>query len=74
MKRPLHSSHLEAKHEVEILRTMDGTDPKGGYPMNFSIIEGVNNRIKVSKRMAYGFRYSANFVLTIKAAFPSKAR
>ncbi|WP_446942002.1 transposase, partial [Pseudomonas aeruginosa] len=37
-------------------------------------IEGVNNRIKVIKRMAYGFRDSAYFFLKIKAAFPGKAR
>lgn len=44
------------------------------YPMNSSILEGVNNRIKVIKRMAYGFRDSAYFFLKIKAAFPGKAR
>jgi transposase len=44
------------------------------YPMNSSILEGVNNRIKVIKRMAYGFRDSGYFFLKIKAAFPGKAR
>lgn len=44
------------------------------FPMNSSILEGVNNRIKVIKRMAYGFRDSAYFVLNIKDAFPGKAR
>ena len=44
------------------------------YPMNSSILEGVNNRIKVIKRMADGFRDSAYFFLKIKAAFPGKAR
>ena len=44
------------------------------YPMNSSILEGANNRIKVIKRMAYGFRDSAYFFLKIKAAFPGKAR
>ena len=44
------------------------------YPMNSSILEGVNNRIKVIKRMAYGFRDSAYFFLKIKAAFPGRAR
>lgn len=44
------------------------------FPMNSSILEGVNNRIKVIKRMAYGFRDSAYFFLKIKAAFPGKAR
>ncbi|WP_165678911.1 transposase, partial [Metapseudomonas otitidis] len=44
------------------------------FHMNTSILEGVNNRIKVIKRMAYGFRDSAYFFLKIKAAFPGKAR
>lgn len=44
------------------------------YPMNSSILEGVNNRIKVIKRMAYGFRDSEYFFLKIKDAFPGKTR
>jgi transposase len=44
------------------------------FPLNTNVLEGVNNRIKVIKRMAYGFRDSAYFFLKIKAAFPGKAR
>jgi len=44
------------------------------YPMSSSILEGVNNRIKVIKRMAYGFRDASYFFLKIKDAFPGKAR
>lgn len=44
------------------------------FPMNPSILEGVNYRIKVIKRMAYGFRDSAFFFLKIKAAFLGKGR
>lgn len=44
------------------------------FHMNTSVLEGVNNRIKVIKRMAYGFRDSTYFFLKIKAAFPGKAR
>ena len=44
------------------------------FPMHTSVLEGVNNRIKVIKRMAYGFRDSAYFFLKIKAAFPGKMR
>lgn len=44
------------------------------YPLNTSVLEGVNNRIKVIKRMAYGFRDSNYFFLKIKAAFPGKMR
>jgi transposase len=34
----------------------------------------MNNRIKVIKRMAYGYRDSACFFLKIKAVFHGKAR
>lgn len=44
------------------------------FPMHTSILEGVNNRIKVIKRMAYGYRDSSYFFLKIKDAFPGKAR
>ena len=44
------------------------------FPMHTSLLEGVNNRIKVIKRMAYGFRDSEYFFLKIKAAFPGKTR
>ncbi|WP_139313173.1 transposase, partial [Pseudomonas aeruginosa] len=44
------------------------------YHMHTSLLEGVNNRIKVIKRMAYGFRDSDYFFLKIKAAFPGKMR
>lgn len=44
------------------------------YRLNTSVLEGINNRIKVIKRMAYGYRDSAYFFLKIKAAFPGKAR
>lgn len=44
------------------------------YPLNTSVLEGMNNRIKVIKRTAYGYRDSDYFFLKIKAAFPGKAR
>lgn len=40
------------------------------FHLHASLLEGVNNRIKVIKRMAYGFRDSKYFFLKIKAAFP----
>lgn len=40
------------------------------YPFHTSFIEGINNKIKVLKRMAYGFRDEAYFFLKIRAAFP----
>jgi len=40
------------------------------YPLSTSLLEGINNKIKVIKRMAYGFRDEAYFFLKIRAAFP----
>jgi len=40
------------------------------WKMHTGQLEGINNRIKVMKRMAYGYRDSAFFFLKIKAAFP----
>jgi transposase len=42
------------------------------WPLNTSFLEGMNNRIKVIKRMAYGYRDDAYFFLRIRAAFPGK--
>lgn len=40
------------------------------WPMHTGQIEGINNRIKVIKRMAYGYRDIDYFFMKIKAAFP----
>jgi transposase len=40
------------------------------YPLGTNLIEGINNKIKVIKRMAYGFRDDEYFFLKIRAAFP----
>ncbi len=44
------------------------------FPLHTSLLEGVNNKIKVIKRMAYGFRDKDYFFLKIKATFPGKPR
>jgi len=38
--------------------------------LSTSLLEGINNKIKVIKRMAYGFRDDEHFFLKIRAAFP----
>lgn len=43
------------------------------WPLHTSLLEGINNKIKVIKRMAYGFRDDAYFFLKIRAAFPGNA-
>lgn len=40
------------------------------YPLHNGLLEGINNKIKVIKRMAYGFRDDTYFFLKIRAAFP----
>jgi transposase len=40
------------------------------WPLHTSFLEGINNKIKVIKRMAYGFRDDDYFFLKIRAAFP----
>lgn len=40
------------------------------YPLHTGLLEGINNKIKVLKRMAYGFRDDAYFFLKSRAAFP----
>jgi len=44
------------------------------FPLRTNLIEGINNRIKVIKRMAYGYRDEAYFFLRIRAAFPGVGR
>ncbi|MCE7903183.1 MAG: ISL3 family transposase, partial [Gammaproteobacteria bacterium PRO9] len=44
------------------------------HPMGTNLVEGINNRIKVIKRMAYGFRDQEYFFLKIRAAFPGIPR
>ena len=44
------------------------------YPLGTNLVEGINNKIKVIKRMAYGFRDDAYFFLKIRAAFPGVRR
>ncbi len=52
----------------------EGIIASATYRLNTSVLEGINNRIKVIKRMAYGFRDTDYFFLKIKAAFPGKMR
>ena len=40
------------------------------WPLGTNLIEGINNTIKVIKRMAYGYRDDHYFFLRIRAAFP----
>jgi len=44
------------------------------WKLNTSVLEGVNNKVKVIKRMAYGYRDDDYFFLKIRAAFPGVSR
>lgn len=44
------------------------------WQLHTGILEGINNKIKVIKRMAYGFRDHDYFFLKIRAAFPGIPR
>ncbi|ARJ66103.1 transposase [Magnetospirillum sp. ME-1] len=44
------------------------------WPLHTSLLEGINNKIKVIKRMAYGFRDDDYFFLKVRAAFPGIRR
>jgi transposase len=56
-----------------LLAFRDGILAHCRWPLHTSVLEGINNKIKVIKRMAYGFRDDAYFFLKIRAAFPGKA-
>jgi len=53
---------------------VEGIIASAAYRIHTSVLEGMNNKIKVVKRMAYGYRDNDYFFLKIKAAFPGKAR
>jgi len=44
------------------------------YPLHTSLLEGINNKIKVIKCMAYGYRDDEYFCLKIRAAFLGNGR
>lgn len=49
---------------------IDGVINHCRFPLSNGFLEGITNRIKVLKRMAYGYRDHAYFFLKIRAAFP----
>ena len=53
---------------------LHGIVASASWNLNTSVLEGINNRIKVIKRMAYGYRDDAYFFLRIRAAFPGITR
>ena len=44
------------------------------YPLHTTVLEGINNKVKVVERMAYSCREEEYFFLKIRGAFPGDAR
>lgn len=53
---------------------LDGIVASASYHLNTCTLEGINNKIKLIKRMGYGYRDTDYFFMKIKAAFPGKPR
>ena len=53
---------------------LPGIVASASYPLHTCRLEGMNNKIKLMKRMAYGYRDLEYFFLKIKAAFPGDPR
>ncbi len=69
--RAMHSRIVSLKVFARRLKTyLPGILAHCRWPLGTNLIEGINNRIKVIKRMAYGFRDDQYFFLKIRAAFP----
>jgi len=69
--RAIRSRIKPLKHFARQLREkIHGILAHCKYPLHTSLLEGMMNKIKVIKRMAYGFRDEDYFFLKIRAAFP----
>jgi transposase len=69
--RAIRSRIKPLQHFARSLRErIDGILAHCQYPLHTSLLEGIMNKIKVIKRMAYGFRDDDYFFLKIRAAFP----
>ena len=74
-RKALRSGIAPLRHFARKLRPyVPGILAHCTYPLGTNLIEGINNKIKVIKRMAYGFRDDAYFFLKIRAAFPGVGR
>lgn len=58
------------KFAKNLAQRIDGILSHCRWPLNTSVQEGINNKIKVLKRIAYGYRDEDYFFLKIRAAFP----
>ena len=56
-------------HHEDATSALIKLEPDRRYPISTSPLEGMNNKIKVIKRKAYGFHDSEYFALKVKQAF-----
>lgn len=69
--RAMHSGIKPLRDFAHCLEgKLDGILAHCRWPFHTSLLEGINNKIKVLKRMAYGYRDHDYFFLKIRAAFP----
>jgi transposase len=69
-RRAIHSRIEPLKRFARMLRErLDGVLAHCRYPIHTGTLEGVNNTVKVIKRVAYGFRDLEYFFLKIRAHF-----
>jgi len=74
-QRAVHSRIEPLKKFARNLKArLDGVLAHCRWPLHTGLLEGMNNKIKVIKRMAYGFRDDEYFFLRIRAAFPGNGR
>ncbi len=67
---------MSGTQTCEALETpyLSGIFAHSRWPLHTSLLEGIDNRIKVINRMAYGFHDHSCFCLRIRAAFHGFAR
>ncbi len=71
----LESGIEPLQHFARVLKPyLKGIVSHAEHPLHTSVLEGINNKIKVIKRMAYGYRDTDYFFLKIRAAFPGNMR
>ena len=69
-RRAIYSKIEPLKKFARMLKShIDGILAHCKYPLHTGILEGVNNKIKVIKRIAYGYRDEEYFFLKIRGAF-----
>ena len=69
-QRAMHSNITPLKNFAKKLKKhIDGIIAHCMHPIHTSILEGINNKIKVIKRISFGFRDQDYFFLKIRAAF-----